>query len=639
MKKLYLFLALSCCISFVTNALDYTFKITVDDPANIKITHVNYSYEPIKEYEVTEGLNEFTISVNDFERLLITPSEGKIIKVLNEDGSQSSDVKDNKFDLYLSPYNFGGTAKTEQIYTVKTYDEATFRTHSVKVTLDKPDGIRMTLLGGSVINTDKTEYIIPFNDEYETELAIRTVNSEDLIYKITADDVEIHKTGSTYKVPLVDRSDENNVRYVENIVITQEFPEDMSNHIKIAFANGDAGCVSSVTYGGEPVEDFSAEDGFDVRPGKRLNILFNKTDYKILSYTLNDGDEKQATYLSEISEVVNSDMSFVITADKYEVMEATFVVDDPEAVKITKYVYPYTEIKLVAGENKVNFRNGDDDDKFSVSARDGFEMARIYDATYEKEISLSKYSSMTTVSLAKDSRIEITVEKIIRDKVAVIYVDDTDDLYYGVSFTRASQSIDGDTGYNMVDFRDKDGDISVKAYGAKNVQVYRNGEEMSVSYPSSFSLAEPKDQEVIKIFFKPENAVLHTVTFEMTEGTLDGFEVKKDIFTDVDVTGPVSAVGRTTFTIAPISRDSDGLSVTVGDSTVEAVDGIYTFDTESDTTVRVRKTTSGIEEIVYGKDGSADVYNLQGVRVASEADLNNLPAGIYIANGHKIAVK
>jgi hypothetical protein len=33
------------------------------------------------------------------------------------------------------------------------------------------------------------------------------------------------------------------------------------------------------------------------------------------------------------------------------------------------------------------------------------------------------------------------------------------------------------------------------------------------------------------------------------------------------------------------------------------------------------------------------VYNLQGVRVASRADMNNLPAGLYICGGKKYVVK
>ena len=99
MKKLYLFLVLSVCMAFAANALDYTFKITVEDPDNVKITHTDYYYNAIDEYEVKEGVNEYAISVNDSERLLITVSEGKILKVLNEDGSQNFDVTDNKFDL------------------------------------------------------------------------------------------------------------------------------------------------------------------------------------------------------------------------------------------------------------------------------------------------------------------------------------------------------------------------------------------------------------------------------------------------------------------------------------------------------------------------------------------------------------
>ncbi len=53
--------------------------------------------------------------------------------------------------------------------------------------------------------------------------------------------------------------------------------------------------------------------------------------------------------------------------------------------------------------------------------------------------------------------------------------------------------------------------------------------------------------------------------------------------------------------------------------------------------------TAGIEDIVVdGADKVSDVYNLQGIvikRNASANDIDNLPAGVYIINGKKVAVK
>ncbi|MDE5555329.1 MAG: hypothetical protein K2J10_09140, partial [Muribaculaceae bacterium] len=198
------------------------------------------------------------------------------------------------------------------------------------------------------------------------------------------------------------------------------------------------------------------------------------------------------------------------------------------------------------------------------------------------------------------------------------------------------------TGYNVISYRDEDAKISVSASGASEAKIYRNGEIFEPYYVSYFSIEQPGDNEVVKIFYVPENAIEHTVTFDMVEGTLDGYEVKKDILAAVDPTQPVSAVGKTQFTIASVSREGSDLTVTVGEENVEAVDGVYTFETEGDTTVKVSKATSGIENIICGENGTADVYNLQGIRVARQAkaaDVNALPAGIYVVNGQKVIVK
>lgn len=53
------------------------------------------------------------------------------------------------------------------------------------------------------------------------------------------------------------------------------------------------------------------------------------------------------------------------------------------------------------------------------------------------------------------------------------------------------------------------------------------------------------------------------------------------------------------------------------------------------------KATSGISDVAVPAvlNVSDDVYNLQGVRVAARADMNNLPAGLYICGGKKYVVK
>ncbi len=53
-------------------------------------------------------------------------------------------------------------------------------------------------------------------------------------------------------------------------------------------------------------------------------------------------------------------------------------------------------------------------------------------------------------------------------------------------------------------------------------------------------------------------------------------------------------------------------------------------------------TQSGLDSVIAPENGSYIVYNLQGIHVAtveSPAELENLPAGLYIVNGVKTVIK
>lgn len=61
-----------------------------------------------------------------------------------------------------------------------------------------------------------------------------------------------------------------------------------------------------------------------------------------------------------------------------------------------------------------------------------------------------------------------------------------------------------------------------------------------------------------------------------------------------------------------------------------------------DTEVSIAKPTA-ISDIRAGETTAArDVYNMQGVKVADNADnaaISNLPAGIYLIDGKKIVIR
>ena len=243
----------------------------------------------------------------------------------------------------------------------------------------------------------------------------------------------------------------------------------------------------------------------------------------------------------------------------------------------------------------------------------------------------------------------IVTKKIRRDNELVVFFDDFSDIsFYNfkTNFKNYTELPDQMVaGYNTVNFRDEDGYFTVYASGSYDgFYAYKNGELLTLTYESAkfFEDADVKHGDVYKVFFR-NNPTAHTVTFNAAPGLLDGYDVKKDLIADADITAPVEAVGKTRFTISPKARATEGdLVVKVGDKTVEPVNGVYTFETEGDTEVAVSSPTSGIENVLVGEQATADVYNLQGICVvsgASASDIEALPAGIYIVGGQKVRVR
>lgn len=74
----------------------------------------------------------------------------------------------------------------------------------------------------------------------------------------------------------------------------------------------------------------------------------------------------------------------------------------------------------------------------------------------------------------------------------------------------------------------------------------------------------------------------------------------------------------------------DGENVNAGE------DGAFTVVVSKNTTVAVSLKGTGISSINAEKAAGNHIYNIQGVHVADNADMKQLPAGIYIINGKKV---
>jgi hypothetical protein len=220
-----------------------------------------------------------------------------------------------------------------------------------------------------------------------------------------------------------------------------------------------------------------------------------------------------------------------------------------------------------------------------------------------------------------------------------MYYDDPTYPKYGNSITRADytdleESAIYNQGYTVYDFYDGDNAFMFSFYGVyddavNNVYVNDVKQEAyngAAAYQISFN-----DGDILKLYFK-ENPEFYNVSFELPE---TGVEVSavKDIITEASLEGFQALTGTQvdlTFVGDP------GYQVFLNDEEVEVVEDAYSFNVNSDCVVKVVAKESGVSSV--SADSSLNnIYNLQGIKVGTNR--NQLPAGIYIVNGKKIAVK
>jgi hypothetical protein len=215
--------------------------------------------------------------------------------------------------------------------------------------------------------------------------------------------------------------------------------------------------------------------------------------------------------------------------------------------------------------------------------------------------------------------------------------------YFNLTFSDRNQQIKTiNKGYNTLNFYSGDIPMYYSCYDAAYTsdEVYLNDEVVSPLYSGSTNrtIEGITNNSVLKIFYN-ESPETYNVTVESSSDLT--VSATKDLVTEVANSSSFTVLGpsQVDLTVSGDVEEGKVILVKVNDEKVEAVDGVYTFTVNADTSVKV-STTNGVSNISVDGNASSEVYNLQGIRVARSAEnLNSLPAGLYIVNGKKVVVK
>ena len=602
MKKFLLIVlaVLACCVTAL--AEDWNITLKVLRGADLVSAVVGSTTTSGEKIDLVEGDNQITIP-SDNSLYIIPTNETDIVSFKDSDGDDvEKSYFGNYYDIYASSYG-----SPYSPYTLSVVPESEYRTKTVTVKMDDCSKVSIVRADGKEFKPEENTVSILYNPDEESKLTIKPRSWSDMLYKVSVGGKDVSKSGDRFYVELVDKTGDAPA-YVDEIDVAANFPEGLKFKTVITL-DGPSEMISYIRINDTDVSDLAAcltEDGFEASPGDKIAIGYHK-DYKI-EKVVDNGEDKNV-YSQFTIDGIDCDHNISIKGHKYAIFNVVFNVSGPEGI-VTN-----TERVFVEGSNTVKI--SEKNTSITFSAAPGYYYETFTDGTTDY-LSLSDWTVYGRIYLDVKEGAEYTIvaKKIRRDNELVVFFDDFSDIsFYNFktsfkNYTELPEQMVA--GYNTVNFRDEDGYFDVK-HG-----------------------------DVYKVFFRNKPAA-HTVTFNAASGLLDGYDVKKDLIADADITAPVEAVGKTRFTISPKARAAEGdLVVKVGDKTVEPVNGVYTFETEGDTEVAVSSPTSGIENVLVGEQATADVYNLQGIcvfRGASASDIEALPAGIYIVGGQKVRVR
>lgn len=580
-----------------------SFTLNIDNPEAVKV-EINDST-----YSVVAGDNEFTAPL--YASVHVSPiSPYAIESIVCSNTGSSQSIYGGGWYLYPSSYNDG------YVYVIKTYNLDESRTASCTINVDDASKVSLSLPGtNTVLTLEDGENIVKFNPENEKNLTIYATDYYTPIYSVTVDGTNIAASYGTYYVTLTDGC---------VVDITAIIP-DIDCTLTFNYGEGAEGAIASIVVDDEAVE-FDGTTAV-VKAGSKISINANNL-YAIDSFYMN-GISQWWSGSYAFTTTIMADAEFEVEAHQLQIYNATLIVDDPDALTIYYgYAYQNNVIPVVVGENAIQVTENSRTISWKFNA-DYYATAIIVNG----EAMTASYESL---QVSDGDIIEFQTAAKVYDMTSVFWIDDIDAANYYLSVDSYDRTtIEVNTGYTVVNYYAGMSPFYIGWASSNSSEMvnklYVDTVAISPKYENGTTFeAEVPNNSVVKIFLVTE-PVLYDVKVSVADG------IDADIVRDVII--PVTESEFSTFVGTEITITADGAVVKANDTEVEAVDGVYTVVVNGDTEISVEsKDATGIASVA-ADNADADVYNLQGIRVATKDSVNKLPAGIYIVSGRKVVVK
>lgn len=613
MKKFYLFLIMLLSVIAPQAADAFSITLNVDDASRINVFLNGYQ-------DLVNGDNVFEVKDGDYLSIT-TQNNAGLVSVMNGDKAVKLDSY-SSFNLKLTESEYAGA---KLMIKTATLDE--MRTASCKVTVDDPSKVTLRLSRTfTTVQLKSGENEVKFIPGTESTFTISPQSYDTPLYKVTRNSVAAEAEWGSYTL--------KNVAEGDVIDIQANYP-DIDCAVKFNVNAEGVGFIKSVTVNGNEVTNY-LDDNFTVKCGSTISITRNSEDYKLESFKVNGEDKTSDFYEDSYNIFVTDATTLDITAEKYATFKATVDIDDVSHATVYKgYSYYDDAFDMKNGKNEIEV--SEKQPLISLVAKDGYYFTSVNDGTTEYT---DQSTSEINVDVTDGMVLKVVTAAIVRDKKALVYVDDRS-ATSSMVFSRGDYNrIEIGTGYNELEFYKGDNPFSVTVY-ANTKKVYKNDVAVDPTYSGGsyfrFNLA---DGDVVKMFFTKTPA---TVKADITaNGGAENLSVVKDRIQPVaDFSAGISCLEDTELAFAAKEGYSIKALTVDGTAATAEADGTYKVVVKADANIVVDlQTASGISSVTNADASrTANVYNANGVLVLKNAtpeQTAKLAKGLYIINGKKV---
>lgn len=613
MKKFYLFLIMLLSVIAPQAADAFSITLNVDDASRINVFLNGYK-------DVVNGDNVFEVKDGDYLSIT-TQNNAGLVSVMNGDKAVKLDSY-SSFNLKLTESEYAGA---KLIIKTATLDE--MRTASCKVTVDDPSKVTLRLSRTfTTVQLKSGENEVKFIPGTESTFTISPQSYDTPLYKVTRNSVAAEAEYGSYTL--------KNVAEGDVIDIQANYP-DIDCAVKFNVNAEGVGFIKSVTVNGNEVTNY-LDDNFTVKCGSTISITRNLEDYKLESFKVNGEDKTSDFYEDSYNIFVTDATTLDITAEKYATFKATVDIDDVSHATVYKgYSYYDDAFDMKNGKNEIEV--SEKQPLISLVAKDGYYFTSVNDGTTEYT---DQSTSEINVDVTDGMVLKVVTAAIVRDKKALVYVDDRS-ATSSMVFSRGDYNkIEIGTGYNELEFYKGDNPFSVTVY-ANTKKVYKNDVAVDPTYSGgSYFRFSLEDGDVVKMFFTKTPA---TVKADITaNGGAENLSVVKDRIQPVaDFSAGISCLEDTELAFAAKEGYSIKALTVDGTAATAEADGTYKVVVKADANIVVDlQTASGISSVTNADASrTANVYNANGVLVLKNAtpeQTAKLAKGLYIINGKKV---